>query len=346
MLRDTNYLLDMRDTFERLEGVAMRNRLLFALLLAALLMRPCASQEQVKGTFTLPNSLLLFQTSVPGVPGEPLIVVSTTGVIVVQAKAGLWGQMGTVHALAPSADRVAWSLAPLNDSDRKSLRSVLGVYSLLDKSWKIYGDFCTQVGSRVFSPDGTRVAFASQAWSSPGNGYCSNNPIVLQILDIPTGKLTPLPYSGGIFESGRLSWSPDGRYLAGQIGTWADPTKQVVVIDVASGSTRILVEGINPSWSPKGDWIAYEDDKGLKCNLIHPDGTGTKVVLDLEKRFHGYRTFSQGAVWSPDGEKLLLNEQKGDSGGIDVTMLDLASGKITTKYRNGAAVLGWVTQMH
>jgi hypothetical protein len=324
----------------------MRNRLLFVLLLVALLMLPCASQEQVKGTFTLPDSVLLFQTSVPALPGEPLIVVSTTGAIVVQPRAGYWGQMGTVPALAPGADLVVWSLALPNDSNRKSLKSVLGVYSLLDKSWKIYGDFCAQVGSRVFSQDGTRVAFASQAWSSTGNGYCSNNPIILQILDIATGKLTPLPYNGVIFESARLGWSPDGKYLAGQIGTWADPTKQIVVIDVGSGTARIIAEGINPSWSPKGDWIAYEDDKGLKCILVHPDGTGAKVVLDLEKRFHGYRTFIQGAVWSPDGEKLLLNEQKGDSGGIEVTMLDLASSKVTTECRNGAAVLGWVTQMH
>ena len=343
MLLAITTIRDMPGIFERWEGVAMRNRLLFALLLASLLVLPCASQERVKGTFALPNSVLLFQTSVPGLPNEPLIVVSTTGAIIVQAKAGYWGQMGTVPALAPGADRVAWSLVSPSDLNKKSVKSVLGVYSLLDKSWKLYGDFCTQVGSRVFSPVGTRVAFASQTWSSPGNGYCSSNPIVLQILDIATGKLTLPPYNGRIFESARLSWSPDGKYLVGQIGAWVGPFKQIVVIDVESGSSRIIAEGMNPSWSPKGDWIAYEDDKGLKCILIHPDGTGAKVVLDLKKRFHGYRTFIQGAVWSPDGEKLLLNEAKGISGGIDVTMLDLASGKVTTKCRNGPAVLGWVT---
>jgi Tol biopolymer transport system component len=115
------------------------------------------------------------------------------------------------------------------------------------------------------------------------------------------------------------------------------------VIDVGSGSARVIAEGINPSWSPKGDWIAYQDDKGLKCMVIRPDGTGAKEILDLEKRFHGYRTFLQGAVWSPDGEKLLLNEAKGVSDGIDVTMLDLASGKVTTTFKNRLAVLSWVT---
>jgi Tol biopolymer transport system component len=207
-----------------------------------------------------------------------------------------------------------------------------------------YGDFCGgDIGSQVFSSDGSKIAFAARSRFSSSHSDCIDSPFVLQVLDIATGKLTPLPYSGRIYESARLSWSPDGRYLAGQIGTWADRIKEIVVIDVGSGSARIIAEGMNPSWSPKGDWVAYEDDMGLKCILIHPDGTGAKVVLDLEKRFHGYRTFSQGAVWSPDGEKLLLNEQKGDSGGMDVTMLDLASGKVTTKCRNGSAVLGWVT---
>jgi len=181
------------------------------------------------------------------------------------------------------------------------------VYSLLDKTWTTYGDFCGgAIGSQVFSSDGSKIAFAARSRFSSDHSDCIHRPIVLQILDIATGKLTPIPYNGEVSDFARLSCSPDGKYLVGQIVAW----KQIVVIDVGSGSARNIAEGMNPSWSPKGDWIAYEHDKGLKCMLIHPDGTGAKVVLDLEKRFHVYRTFLQGAVWSPDGEKLLLNEAK------------------------------------
>lgn len=326
----------------------MRNQLFVVVEFAALLMIPCLCQGQIKGTFTMPDSALLFETSEispPNSSDEVLLVVSTKGTAVVHSPPGLWGQGGRVTALAPGAGRIAWSLGLHDAAEPTRLRSVLGVYSLVDKTWTTYGDFCGgDIGSQVFSSDGSKIAFAARSRVSSDD--CIHNSFVLQILDIPTGKLTPLPYNGVIFESARLSWSPDGKRLVGQIGAWVDPIKQIVVIDVGSGSARIIAEGMNPSWSPKGDWIAYQDNKGLKCILIHPDGTEAKVVLDLEKRFHGYRTFSQGAVWSPDGGKLLLNEAKGVSNGIDVTMLDLASGKVTTMCRNGPAVLGWVTRMH
>jgi hypothetical protein len=41
----------------------------------------------------------------------------------------------------------------------------MGVYSLRDKAWKFYGDFCS-VGSAAFSPDGKRVAFEAETTTS------------------------------------------------------------------------------------------------------------------------------------------------------------------------------------
>jgi hypothetical protein len=76
-------------------------------------MVPCLSQGQLKGTFTLPNSILLSETlesSLPGVPYYELLIVSAAGTVVVQSPSGLWGQGGRVAALAPGAERVAWSL--------------------------------------------------------------------------------------------------------------------------------------------------------------------------------------------------------------------------------------------
>jgi hypothetical protein len=81
------------------------------------------------------------------------------------------------------------------------------------------------------------------------------------------------------------------------------------------------------------------------ASLVHLDGTEANVIRNLGKGFgFGSRSFSQGAVWSPTEEKLLFNEGESDSGGIDVTILDLASGKVTTKPRNGPTVFGWAQQ--
>jgi Tol biopolymer transport system component len=167
---------------------------------------------------------------------------------------------------------------------------------------------------------------------------------VLQILDIATGQLTPIFYPGRLRENARLSWSPDGKYLAGEFCCSASSISQIVVIDLASGSGKILAEGTDPSWSPKGDWIAYVDHvdkKRQNCILIHPDGTGARVVQQLT----GYWMFLKGAVWSPDGEKLLFNEEVMDSSG-NVTILDLSNGKTSTRSKNFLFVLGWAGERH
>jgi len=323
----------------------MRICLRIALKLAIALSLPCVSYGQTEGTFTISNSVLLFETtetSMSGQPHEDLLVVSTTDTVVVRSPVGFFGQdYNTVFpALAPGADRVAWGLSTHDESRKVRLKAVLGLYSLVDKTWKTYGDFCAGgVGSVAFAPDGTRVAFASQSKDSPGDGYCFNNPIMLQILDTATGKLTPISYPGRAIENARLSWSPDGKYLVGQFCCSASSTYQIVVIDLAGGGGTVIAEGTDPAWSPKGDWISFEDQKKKKCMLIHPDGTGMKPVEDLK----GYWLFLKGAVWSPDGDKLLFNEEEVDSAG-NVSILDLSNGDLTRRSKNTLFVLGWARQ--
>jgi Tol biopolymer transport system component len=219
----------------------------------------------------------------------------------------------------------------------------MGVYSMRDKSWKLYGDFCF-VGSVAFSPDGRKLAFKTEARINNPNCLASDVPPVLQILDLETGQFTPVPDSISVIGNSQLSWSPDGSYLAVAKYSREKSPGHIVVIDLRSWVQKVVAEGADPSWSPKGEWIAYQADWSETCMLIHPDGTGAKTVLDLRRRSGGW-VFANRETWSPDGNKLLLTEGPMDSPKYDITILDLASGEVTTKSKNGALVFGWATEI-
>ncbi len=106
----------------------------------------------------------------------------------------------------------------------------------------------------AWSPDGTRIAFAS---NREGNWE-------LYILDIATGAITRLTYTPG-FE-GAPTWSPDGAYLAYE--GYSEDTQDLDIYIISSDPARAAAEGalratftpgpdIEPAWSPGGRHIAF-----------------------------------------------------------------------------------------
>lgn len=302
----------------------MRIHRVVLLLLGMLLAIPPATHAQGIGTFTEPNSALLF-----GRYGSNLYVVTPAKTIelkdVTEDGAPAFFR---VPSLARTLDRVAWSV-------EKADHAVIGIYTLRDQAWKSFADVCFGGGgSAVFSPDATKIAFVSKTPSSPINEVCpATDQTVWQILDLVTWKTTMLSCCGWVL-SARPSWSPDGKEIVLQ------HLSQIAIVETETGKARTIADGRYPSWSPKGDWIAYFDLQITKCFLIHPDGTGAKVVRETGRGF-GDRAMIYGAVWSPDGGKLLLNEEDNHEH-IRVVMLDVATGSATTKSTNGLAVLDWV----
>ncbi len=312
----------------------MRAWAAFALQSAILVLPVCISHAQRAGVFSEPDSLLLF-----GIPYDSeLHVVSPSGTVTVESprKGGFYQS----PALAPDGNLVAWSLAGPENGIGLTARMDLAVYSMRDRSWKTYGEACAfdGGGSAAFSTDGKKVAFLSSTAGANGIfGQCMGGQSILRIFDVVTGKSTVIP-SEAWPTNRSFSWSPNGDEIALQ----ADG---IAVMNLNSGKSRRLGSGTEPSWSPKGDWIAFADSNQEDCDLVHPDGTGL-IVFHVVKN-HWFRDSAMlafGSVWSPDGTKLLLNVSNGENGIIDVMMLDLATGKVRRVSKNGSAIFGWVRQ--
>jgi Tol biopolymer transport system component len=319
-----------------------RTRVFWALSIAVA--SACAGFGQGRDVFSEPQSMLLFSGwDVSGWGGD-LHLVTPSETVTVPRLPNLTGQHASpIPAISPSGDRIAWSLRFMLNADivkcdpstkdwcdlkpKPIYKSVMGVYSVQDKTWKQYGDFY-QVGSASFSPDGKKIAFKDEADSDRQR---------LMILDLETGQMTPVPGSNSVIWITQLSWSPDGKFLAGSVHRYG--YGQIVLIDVATGEMNTIAEGSDPSWSPKGDWIAYVFY--VQCMIIHPDGTGARSVLEKEHKWMDY-ALDAPIVWSPEGDRLLLNQRRIYGTHTRVITVDLAAGHAILNSKDGEVVSGWV----
>ena len=126
------------------------------------------------------------------------------------------------------------------------------------------------------SPDGDRLVYAridragiAHLWISSLSGGA---PIRLTNTDTDT--------------SGECcgSWSPDGSrfvYLHTQAGKhW------LMTVKTSGNAVPVMLKEVTryiPDWSPVGDWITYQDEKGW--SLISPDGKTSKFLAKIETRY-------------------------------------------------------------
>ena len=186
------------------------------------------------------------------------------------------------------------------------------------------------------SPDGLKIAFTSVRKRKHS----------FMILDVLTEKLTSVDFLSHVQGGASLSWSPDSKRLVVQHFEGSPdtpglrPVPYVAVADLGAGELRDI-SGSRP-WpgALSEDWIAFFDEAREKCMLVHPDGSGGRVVREARKLL-GHRMLYRPAIWSPDGDSLLLNELKGESAGLDVMLVEIATGKVSTVSKNGLEVFGW-----
>jgi Tol biopolymer transport system component len=233
-------------------------------------------------------------------------------------------------SIASRGDLVAWGFAVGSDAARDDYKArfALGIYSRSHQAWKTYGNF-DEIGDTGISSDGSKVALVAR----------QEGRLRLLIFDVAAETMTEGPYRRGMWLRGTPSWSADRTRLAVQIHR-PDQTSFIAVLDLKTGEARTLGDGFQPQWSRDGQWIAYYS--GPRCVVVHPDGTGSKIVLTLKDGSPPDKEFGWGSpVWSPDSKQLLLNVTKNGGPFLDIVLLDLATGKTTIKSKTGPPLFGW-----
>jgi Tol biopolymer transport system component len=148
-----------------------------------------------------------------------------------------------------------------------------------------------------WSPDGTRLAYASG-----GNVY------VIEV----EGTAAPVNVSvnkPAVSSDDQPGWSPNGGQLTVRNSTACGGCSDIYVINAADGGGRIALStgpgsDTDPSWSPSGNFIAYEGDRGVRgIYVTAADGTGTETKVSGAVESFG------SPAWSPDGMRLAFRSQ-------------------------------------
>lgn len=154
----------------------------------------------------------------------------------------------------------------------------------------------------AWSPDGTRLAFASDR-----NGGFS-----IFVVELSSGEVTQL--TNGFYDV-EPEWSPDGQEIGFLRAGSAEP--QIFVMNADGSDTRRLIDdvGRNPSWSPDGELIAFSNDE--LDGRADDGGTWARPVVGGEvTRIGGGHDYD----WSPRGDEIITTNIYG--GGVIVSAVD------------------------
>jgi Tol biopolymer transport system component len=152
----------------------------------------------------------------------------------------------------------------------------------------------------VFSPDGTRLAFQTQAAEA--------TPTELWVANADGSDARSI--SGDVVPTGNwgFTWSPDSRRIAFAADAGDGTSALYVAAADGSGVRRITTaDGADrtyPTWSPRGDLIAYRLVPATKdearLTVISPEGDGERWLVRAMPSTGAFA----GSQWSLDGTRI------------------------------------------
>jgi Tol biopolymer transport system component len=158
-------------------------------------------------------------------------------------------------------------------------------------------------GDARYSPDGTRIAFASTRSGQSNIWTCLSDGSDLR-------QMTSLDPGG--FTAGSPSWSPDGRWIAFDSRS-PQSASSIFLLDASGGTPKRLTgpgpSDIIPTWSRDSHWVYFSSDRGggpLQIWKV-PVAGGEPVAVT---RNGGLESFE-----SPDG-RFLYYTKRGRKGGF------------------------------
>jgi hypothetical protein len=253
---------------------------------------------------TLPPGTILFGDWHPKAQEASWFTLSTDG----SGRAGL-GITATCAKWFPTGDRI------LITNDTASIRNGGPLRPAIvdpDGSGKLPLDSLSDpklnLGCGAVSPDGRRLIL---------EGWVNNAPARNGIYEVRSSD------GGGLVRvtHGRDSvptYSPDGTQVAffrTKTGIVPDGSGAIFVVNTdGSALRRVTPWGwafISQSWSPDGQWIAFQKPFG-QLFIVHPDGSDLhQVPLTLPAGMG-----ASNAAWSPDGRWLVFTAQNGDTSSL------------------------------
>ncbi len=204
------------------------------------------------------------------------------------------------------------------------------------------------VWSVAWSPDDSRLAAVADGDPAQGRSIYLIAPEPAQSAERlhPTLEIKDVGYQVSNYST--PSWAPGGRRLALEfrrrgMGAGNSSAGAIGIVDLETKGVKELAEGVEPSWSPVGDDVAYFTRNRKSCFAIR-ESTGEKRLLftvGKQGAGRGRGPLFFPVVWSPDGKQLLFHQWVDPDLVTDIYKLDLAMGKSRKVGRSEVQVVNW-----